>query len=138
VALKKFVRWVIMSCIDEVTDLFQDYRDELGFVNRAQVHEKDLYVEQRDGEVVGAVLGNHCVRKPQTTIYEIAVDEEYRGEGIATTLVEEMAGDSDHDKIIAKCPRDLPSNQFYNKTGWELIDVEEGKSRELCVWKLNI
>lgn len=119
----------------EIADLFQKHRQELGFVNIAQVKEKDTYYTERSGQVVAAVLCNHCVRKPQTTIYDIAVDVEWRREGIAKELLFEVYDDSPHNKLVAKCPKDLESNHFYRETGWELDDVESGKNRELCVWK---
>jgi len=124
--------------VEQVTALFQDHRDELGFVNRAQVREKDTYVEYRDGEVAGAAICNHCVQKPQTTLYDIAVAEEYRREGVATLLIEKMATESPHDSLVAKCPCELPANHFYRTDGWEKVAVEEGKSRSLNVWEKDI
>ena len=121
--------------VDEITQLFQCHREELGFVNSAQVREKTTYHVEKDNEIVGAVICNHCVRKPQTTIYDIAVYDEYRGEGYGTELVDKVWEDSPHEKIVAKCPTDLPSNHFYRESGWELVDVESGKNRELCVWQ---
>ena len=121
-----------------IADLFQEHRDELGFVNEAQVDEKTTYTVAGDDELAGAVLCNHCVRKPQTTLYDIAVREQYRGNGIGRELVEQMAADSPHEKIIAKCPATLPSVQFYNQSGWTLVDVEDGKSRALTVWRYEI
>lgn len=123
---------------ERAADLFQRHRDELGFVNRAQCEEGDLYTVERDGQVVGAALGNHCVRKPQTTLYELAVLPEYRREGIATELVARMARDSPHEKIVAKCPTDLPANEFYHARGWERVGREEGKNRALNVWEYQI
>lgn len=121
----------------KAADLFQNHRDELGFVNRAQCEEKDLIVEM-DGEcVVGALLGNHCVRKPQSTVYEVAVDQTQRRSGIATTLVDRFQNESPHNKLVAKCPIDLPANQFYNQTGWELEAIHDGKNRRLAEWQLQ-
>jgi len=119
-------------------DVFQAHRDELGFVNRAQCEEGDLITLERDGKVVSAALANHCVRKPQTTLYELAVLPEYRREGLATELVDRLAAESPHDKIIAKCPEELPANEFYSTNGWEKIDREEGKNRALNVWRYAI
>lgn len=127
-----------VSEADQAADVFQEHRDELGFVNRAQCEEKDLVTVERGGEIVGAALGNHCVRKPQTTLYDIAVLPEYRREGLASELVERLADDSPHDKIVAKCPQELAANEFYDRTGWEQIDREEGKNRALNVWKFEI
>lgn len=127
-----------MTDAEAIAALFQEHRDELGFVNTAQCREKTTYTVQRDGELVGAALCNHCVQKPQTTLYDIAVREQYRGRGFGQTLVEQMATDSPHQKIIAKCPATLPAVQFYNQSGWTLVAVEDGKKRPLTVWKYDI
>ncbi len=119
----------------QATNLFQDHREELGFVNSAQVEEKTLVTERRNGEVVGAALANHCTRKPQTTLYELAVDESHRRRGVATALVKRLYRDSPHDKLVAKCPVDLPANSFYEATGWDNINTESGKNRSLNVWE---
>lgn len=127
-----------MTEAEDAADLFQEHREELGFVNRAQCREKTLYTEYDSDEIVGAALVNHCVRKPQTTLYDIAVCETHRGKGVGSQLVNKIADDTPHNKIIAKCPIDLPANQFYNQSGWELNDVEGGKSRSLAVWEYEV
>jgi len=119
----------------QATNLFQDHREELGFVNSAQVEEKTLVTECRNGVVVGAALANHCTRKPQTTLYELAVDESHRREGVATSLVRRLYRNSPHDKLVAKCPVGLPANGFYEATGWDNINTESGKNRSLNVWE---
>jgi ribosomal protein S18 acetylase RimI-like enzyme len=123
----------------EIADLFQEHREELGFVNRAQVAEHidndEIVVEERDGGVVGALLYHNCIQKPQTTVYEIAVAEAYRRLGIASVMLAEVAEQSPHDKLVAKCPVDLPANELYRAREWELETVEEGKNRHLNVWK---
>lgn len=119
-------------------DVFQHHRDELGFVNRAQCEEGDLVTVERNGQTVGAALGNHCVRKPQTTLYELAVLPEYRREGIGTELVDRLAAASPHEKLVAKCPVDLAANDFYRSHGWKKINREDGKNRALNVWEYQI
>lgn len=128
----------VSSEAQQAADIFQQHRNELGFVNTAQCKEKELFTAVRDGRTVGAALANHCVRKPQTTLYELAVLPKYRGNGVGTELVERLKRDTPHDKIVAKCPVDLPSNEFYNRTGWECTDTESGKNRDLNVWVLQI
>jgi len=125
------------SVAREAADLFQRHRDELGFVNRAQCREGDLVTERRGGEVVGALLGNHCVRKPQSTVYELAVAEEYRRDGIASTLVDRFGDASPHDKLVAKCPRDLPATEFYESRDWTLVmlEREDSDKRTLNVYE---
>jgi len=124
--------------IDEAANVFQQHRDELGFVNRAQCREGDLLTMDIEERTVGALLGNHCVRKPQSTIYELAVLPEHRRKGVATDLVERFADESPHEKLVAKCPVPLPANDFYASTGWECVDRESGKNRDLNVWEYPI
>lgn len=120
-----------------VAEFFQQFRDELGFINEAQVREKDTYHRTRDGDVVGAVICNHCVRKPQTTIYDIAVAPSSRREGVASALVTDVYEDSPHDRLVAKCPQSLAATAFYEATGWELTATESGKHRPLNVYEYN-
>jgi len=122
----------------EAADVFQAHRDQLGFVNEAQCREKDLYTAERDGKTVGAALGNHCVRKPQTTLYDLAVLPDYRREGVGVGLIQQLAIASPHDVIVAKCPIDLSAMNFYRATGWTLSDVETDRSRPLAVWELRL
>lgn len=127
-----------MSEAEDAADLFQQHRDELGFVNRAQCRNKNLYTEYKDNHIVGAALVNHCVQKPQTTLYDIAVRKSHRGNEIGSGLITEVANDSPHKKIVAKCPVNLPANQFYHRTGWQLNAVVEGENRPLSVWEYTI
>jgi hypothetical protein len=78
------------------------------------------------------------VQKDQTTLYDIAVHENYRRDGFARNLIYQIAQDSPHDKIIAKCPVDLSANQFYQSTGWVQEHTESGKQRELNVYRFDI
>lgn len=121
--------------INQTASVFQNHRDELGFVSTAQCKEKDLYVEKQNNRVVGAAICNHCVRKPQTTLYDIAVTDEYKNRGIGTKIVKKIKRDSPHNKIVAKCPENLSANKFYEKTGWEKINKEDGKNVDLNVYE---
>jgi N-acetylglutamate synthase-like GNAT family acetyltransferase len=127
-----------MSCVEDAAAVFQSHRDELGFVSTAQCREKDLYTVEECGDVVGAAIANHCVRKPQTTLYDIAVLPAYRDSGHGESLIAQITRDSPHDQLIAKCPTDLPSNGWYDATGWTHIDTEPGKNRALNVWQYPI
>lgn len=124
--------------VDKAVKLFQSHRNELGFVNSAQVREKRLLTKLDDGNVVAALLANHCVRKPQTTLYDIAVMDEHRRNGYATDLVDDLVSESPHNIIVAKCPKELPATNFYESTGWEHVSTESGKNRELNVYHYRV
>lgn len=119
---------------EQAADIFQNNTEELGFVNRAQCKNGDLTIVKRDGDVAAALLGNHCVNKPQSTIYDMAVQMKYRRQGLGKELIKRFKEESPHTKIVAKCPQPLPSNGFYEGLGWEKVREEEGKKRPLNVW----
>ena len=128
-----------MSNHKEIANLFQEHREELGFVNTAQVKEKTTYTVYEDGKLVGAALCNHCVQKPQTTLYDIAVRQSARRTGIGTSLIEKMADDSPHDVIVAKCPVDLAATSFYESTGWDQVNTEvKEEKRDLNVYEYEV
>lgn len=124
--------------IEEAVELFQDHAEQLGFINEARVEEGPLYVEKRDGEVVGAALANHLSSRAISYLRDIVVKEEYRREGIAESLVEQIREDSPHPVLKAKCPEDLPANDFYDETGWQFEEVEEvGGGKNLNIWSIG-
>lgn len=121
-----------MSEAKKAAKVFQNHRKDLGFVNEAQCRQKTLYtIEEK--EMKAAALVNHCKTKPQTTIYDIASID--KREGYGTRLFHRIKKDSPHDNIVAKCPVDLDANEFYKSLGFKKVRVEEGKNRELNVWK---
>jgi N-acetylglutamate synthase-like GNAT family acetyltransferase len=127
-----------MSEANELAAFFQMFRDELGFINTAQCREKTTVKISRDGQIVAGAICNHCVQKDQTTLYDIAVHENYRRNGFARNLIYQIAQDSPHDKIIAKCPVDLSANEFYQNTGWVKDKTQSGKKRDLNVYRFDI
>ncbi len=123
---------------EEAVELFQDHAEQLGFINRARVKESPLWVETRDGQVVGAALADHLSQSAVTWLRDIVVDEDYRRQGIAESLIEQIQEDSPHPMLKAKCPEGLPANDFYENTGWEYEGhVVKEDSKNLEIWSLG-
>ncbi len=80
------------------------------------------------GWIVGAyeedcLLGAYCVRqcskKPQTTLYFIAVYPELRGTGVADKLVEHLKAGSPHGRVVLGVNNDnLRAVAFYRRHGF--------------------
>lgn len=129
--------------VNEAYDIFSEYTEELGFVSKVQVEdalEDDMlyYNREDNGDMAAVALIRHCKNKPQTTIQDIATDPEYTGNGHAKDILDRVRGDSPNPYMVAKCPKDLPANHFYREDGWQLYDVEDGKNRELLVWRKEV
>lgn len=77
----------------------------------------------------------------QTTIYEIGVMPGQERQGYGRRLLNQVRLISikrGKKCMIAKCPEDLPSNDFYAHVGFSLISVQRGKKRKLNVWELML
>jgi len=113
---------------------------ELGFVNRAALEESEAKNALEVIEGVGFAHFHHR-RDRQTTIYSLAVLSEHQKQGWGRLLFYRVlcsAVDNGCDRIVAKCPEDLPSNTFYQRLGFTLTRIEDGKKRKLNCWEYRI
>lgn len=122
------------------------HRHALGFLpkpvfSEAVVRRSLLIAETSspNGQVVGFVRYNHRKRGTETAIYDICVANTHKQQGVGRALVFAVADDclqNNRESIILRCPENLPANQFYRQIGFEQLEIEEGRSRRLMVWRL--
>lgn len=124
--------------VDGIIRIAHQYRDELGYVHpvalREHIAKKTVHVcEGDDGRIVGFV-DFHSRRDGWQTIYHLATDREYAGQGVGRYLL-----------YSVPCPVRLKvtannetANRFYAKAGMRLVDTEAGKKRPLNVYELRI
>lgn len=128
------IRRARLADVDGIKKLAQRHSDELGFVMKCTIEQGigrgELLVAAADDEVVG-FANTHRRRDGVTVLYELAVAEEHRHQGIAKQLLGVMGR-----PLVAKCPAKLPSNKFYLRVGFRLVETVRGKSRTLNVWRL--
>ena len=120
--------------VDQVKEIADKYTEELGFIVKASVIEaiknEELIVKIQNGDVIG-FCKYHRRKDNWTTIYEIAVLEEYRGEGYGKQLINYLL--QRKHCINLKCPVDNKSNKFYKKIG-KYVKTIEGKNRKLNLY----
>ncbi len=131
--------------IDDVKILADANRNSLGFITKKKFEEA---VEQQRGKValqddmvVGFVIYRHRKIDSQTTLSEICVHNDYHNQRIGSKLMLALIQDCEHrcrEFIQLKCPVDLAANGFYERLGFRLHTIEEGKKRQLKVWRLAI
>ncbi len=117
-------------------------RPTLGFLMRSAFAEsvvaRWVLVAERDSRLLGFVRYRHR-RNEQTTIYELCVAQDYRGQGIGRLLIEALAQEAQErgkSHIQLKAVTGIAANGFYEHLGFALIGVETGKKRALNVWRL--
>jgi len=109
------------------------YKSELGFVNSAAlktaIAKRETVIAVVRGRVVGFV-NFHTRRDGWSTIYEIAVLPEWRGQRVGAALLASVPR-----PVQLKCTVDNEAgNAFYAKT-LHLSGREAGRRRELNIWK---
>ncbi|MBC7342728.1 MAG: GNAT family N-acetyltransferase [Clostridia bacterium] len=130
-----------VSAIKKIAD---DHRTDCGFIPKAAfleaVDKGWLLVAKVHGVVAGFVRFRHR-RDKTTTVYEIALANHFKRQGIGTELVfalTEHARQRNQLEIFLKCPANLPANHFYSSLGFQLVRVDSGKRRDLNVWRFGL
>jgi ribosomal protein S18 acetylase RimI-like enzyme len=120
-------------------------RDALGFLPRKKLEEaaeqKRCFIATADEHLVGFVIFRHRKIDNQTTLSDICVDTSSRRCGVGSKLIRHLITDCEEkgrDFILLKCPENLEANHFYEHIGFELQNIEQGKSRKLKVWCMPI
>lgn len=130
--------------LDAIKALADANKASLGFVLRpalaAGIERGWLLIAERAGQVIGFVHYRHR-QDSQTTLYEICVDEASRRNGVGRSLVQALSAESQalgKACIRLKAPVDLSANEFYQQTGFALVNVHQGKRRQLNVWEIRL
>ena len=96
----------------------------------------------RQGELIlvdGGFCHWHLRRDRQITIREIIVLPECRGQGIGTAMLETLKVVPNATSIFAKCPYDLPANDWYHRQGFTDEGVETTRTgRRLRLWRFQL
>lgn len=99
---------------------------------------EQLHESSKRGElllIAGGMCHFHLRKDGQLTIREIISRRPGAGAEMLAAL-RQVAG---AQFILAKCPVDLSSNQWYAKRGFILSHVEQAKSgRKINVWRLEL
>lgn len=100
--------------------------DEPGEIQKKLARDPDLFLlAETDGRVIGSVLGGFDGRRG--LVYHLAVAPEYRQQGIASALMDEL-----EQRLKQKgCIRsylmvtfeNIDAVRFYEKRGWELMSL---------------
>lgn len=129
------IRFALPDDIPAIKRIAQQYRNEVGFVNRAALLEsmkrRNLLVAVAGMQVVGFVNYRAC-RDGWQTVYEIAVNRDYKGQCIGAGLLAAVP-----QPIRLKCTVDNPANAFYEAQGFTSAGTENGRKRELNIWHLG-
>lgn len=99
---------------------------------------ENLYESSKRGELTlidGGMCHWHLRRDGQLTIREIIATRS----GAGSEMLDQLRKVAGVERIVAKCPQDLASNNWYAAKGFVLDRTEQAKSgRGINVWKLAL
>lgn len=128
--------------IDGAKQLADANRPIFGFLTRGAFHaalqERCLIIALRNNNVVGFLRYHHRKRDRQTTLYDICVAKEARGEGIGQqmlSLLIERCHALNRETVVLKCPVQLDANKFYARNGFICAETLIGKHQRINVWR---
>ena len=100
-----------------------------------------LLESAKRGELIlvdGGFCHWHLRRDGQITIREIIVLPERQRQGIGTMMLERLKRVDGATSIFARCPIDLPANDWYLVQGFTSEGTERTRSgRELRLWRFQ-
>jgi ribosomal protein S18 acetylase RimI-like enzyme len=139
------LRYIKTEDIPHAKALADANRLSVGFMTKGKfdeaVQQKRGIIAIENEALVGFVLYRHRKIDQQTTLSEICVKSDYRGQNVGKQLVDALIQDcktNHHTFIQLKCPVDLPANEFYRRIGFQLYATEAGKKRPLNIWRFTV
>ncbi|MFZ3590360.1 GNAT family N-acetyltransferase [Bacillus sp. DJP31] len=96
---------------------------------KAAIKRKQMIVATIEGQVVGAFRFYRKKTQNNISLYQFAISEVYRGQGLLKTMLKTI----NNLPIIACCPTDSEFNGYFHNTDWEL----QQQSEEFNVWVFN-
>ncbi|WP_080510425.1 GNAT family N-acetyltransferase [Halorubrum coriense] len=104
------------------------------FVKNPPYIDVDLWAVMDDKDKIAAGVAIESVDDPDsiTELHRIAVAEDYRSQGLGSTLVEQIA--ETYGSIGADCPIESEANGWYYHTGWDYRGVNRASDPNLVRW----
>jgi len=138
------IRKATLQDLEAIKQIADANKKAIGFVLRPALAQNIgrgwVLVAEKDGLVIGFANYRHR-RDEQTTLYEICVAEEHRGNGVGKALLEALIEEGHclgKERLRLKCPVGNEANAFYANLGFEQAGRERGKNKELILWEKSL
>ena len=145
--MKVTIEQLTPTDLDAVDELMKRYRRTLGFLPKGALQS---YLEQEKGGVLGAKtdagpLVGYLLYSANSSYFRIThlcVLEEYRGQGIAKQLVNDLKDSATTQRSIKlNCRRDFPADALWPRLGFVALDEKPSRSGDgylLTSWQLTL
>jgi ribosomal protein S18 acetylase RimI-like enzyme len=136
------IRKATMNDLDDIKKIADENKNIIGYVPRPalieSIEKQWVFVATHANKIIGFAKFRHRLDL-QTTLYEICVDEPYRGKGVGRSLIHALEKEAKilgKEKIILKAPVDIPANKFYQHMDFICSETIPGKKQVIKnIWQ---
>jgi N-acetylglutamate synthase-like GNAT family acetyltransferase len=90
-------------------------------------------LDDNDDLAAGVAIESEDDHSSVTKLNRIAVAEDYREQGLASTLIEQLS--KTYGQLSANCPINSDSNGWYYHTGWTYHGLNRVSNPDLVQWR---
>ena len=129
------------SDLDKVDDLGKRFRKTIGFLTQETLLEylrrnRVLGAWSESGDLSGYLL--FADYPDRFRIAQLCVNEDFRGQGVARSLLDALKARANQQKVIKlRCRRDFPAHHMWHKLGFIPLEEKAGRSSDghpLTLW----
>lgn len=129
------------SDLDKVDDLGKRFRKTIGFLTQETLLEylrrnRVLGAWTESGDLTGYLL--FADYPDRFRIAQLCVNEDFRGQGVARSLLDALKARANQQKVIKlRCRRDFPAHHMWPKLGFIPLEEKAGRSSDghpLTLW----
>jgi hypothetical protein len=135
-----FVKIARFPFIDEVIDFFDRnlevdndaiYNEEFfcKFGIKKAIREKHIVIATIDNRIIGAARFYPRKSDNVISLYQFAVDKEYRKNGVMNLILELLS----EGTVESLCPVNSKFNNYYKRAGWQV----HKEDKEFFVWRFT-
>ena len=145
--MQTIIDQLTVADLDAVDNLMKRYGRTLGFLPKTAL---EYYLKKEKGGVLGAktdigqLVGYllYAANPDYFRITHLCVSEEYRGQGIAKCLVNNLRESATTQRAIKlNCRRDFPANDLWPELGFVTLGEKPSRSKNghfLTIWQLTL
>lgn len=100
---------------------------------KSAIRKKNVVVAYSGENIVGMLRFYPKLNKSEISLYQFAVDNDFRGQGVFNEMISFLIKQYDFE-LTSKCFKESSFNEYYKNKGWELSE----SSGNLNIWVRHI
>lgn len=105
----------------------KDFSNQVMFSSPAAYEKGWIQVAEVQGKIVGFYCIREKVRSPETVLYFIGIDQEYKGFGTGKKLINHIIENTRHSRLALNVHKNnIEAQEFYERLGFQVAGTSLG------------